>query len=44
MRGGIREGDEGGGGGWMRGKGFGLRDEVLGKREETKSDRGGVGK
>ena len=26
----------------MRGKGFRMGDEVLGKREETKCDRGGV--
>ena len=26
----------------MRGMGLGLRDEGLGKREETKSDTGGV--
>ena len=36
MRGGRGEGDEGGG---MRGKRLVMRDEVLGKREEAKSDR-----
>ena len=41
--GGVRE--EGRGGGkWTRGKGLGMRDEVLRKREETKRDRGGVRK
>ena len=41
--GGVRsEGGRKGGGGWFRGMGLGMRDEVLGKREETKSDTGGV--